>query len=59
MDAADSEPNPSADLPPDELTKLQIKVAQRADQISQKTRTARERDRAHWLEAEQEILPPP
>ncbi len=57
-DAPNEGPFPSVSPPSDELTQLQLKVAQRADQISQKTRTPQERDLAHWLEAEREFLPP-
>jgi hypothetical protein len=58
MDKANPALDSSSAFPRDELTELQLKVAQRADQISQKMRTAQERDRAHWLEAERDILPP-
>jgi hypothetical protein len=58
MDSASQEADASAPLPSDELTQLQLKVAQRADQISQKNGGARERDKEYWLEAEREFLPP-
>jgi hypothetical protein len=46
-------------LPEDELTQLQLKVAQRADQISPKVPSTPERDLGYWLEAEREFLPQP
>jgi len=58
MDSADTEANSSPPAPADEFTQLQLKVAQRADQISQKNGSARERDLEYWLEAEREFLPP-
>lgn len=57
MDSANQEANASP--PEDELMQLQIKVAQRADQISPKVRTTREQDLGYWLEAEREFLPRP
>ena len=56
-DSDQQEANPA--LPEDELTQLQLKVAQRADQISQKVRSTQERDLGYWLEAEREFLSPP
>ncbi len=39
-----------------DLLKLEIKVARRADQLSQKHGGSRGRDLEHWLQAEHEIL---
>ena len=48
--------SPSAGFAPDDLFRIEIKVAQRADQLSGEAGGGRERDREHWLQAEREIF---
>ncbi|HVW21568.1 MAG TPA: DUF2934 domain-containing protein [Opitutaceae bacterium] len=45
---------PSA--PDDELLRLEMKIAQRADRLWQDSGGIRGNDLAHWLRAEQEVL---
>jgi Protein of unknown function (DUF2934) len=40
----------------DDLLQLELKVAQRADQLSQEGGSVRGKDLEHWLRAEQEIF---
>jgi len=40
----------------DDLLRLEIKIAQRADQLWQDNGLARGNDLEHWLQAEREIL---
>jgi hypothetical protein len=53
-------PQPEASTPvvftEDELLQLELKVAQRADQLSQESGSVRGQDLQHWLRAEQEIF---
>jgi hypothetical protein len=40
----------------DRLMQLELRVAQRADELSQESGSVRGRDLEHWLRAEQEIF---
>ncbi|HEX3730355.1 MAG TPA: DUF2934 domain-containing protein [Opitutaceae bacterium] len=42
--------------PDDELLRLEMKIAQRADRLWQDAGRIRGNDLAHWLRAEQEVL---
>jgi len=42
----------------DELLKLQLRVARRADELSQQTGREQQKDLERWLEAEREVLRP-
>ena len=46
----------SACFAQDDLFQIEIKVAQRADQLSEEAGGGRDRDREHWLQAEREVL---
>jgi hypothetical protein len=40
----------------DELLKLQLRVARRADELSQENGREPQKDLEHWLQAEREVL---
>ncbi len=40
----------------DRLLQLELRVAQRADELSQESGSVRGRDLEHWLRAEQEVF---
>jgi hypothetical protein len=47
---------PAVDFPEDDLLRLEMKVAQRADQLSERHGRVPGRDLEHWLQAEREIF---
>ena len=59
MNTPELDASATAVLPEDDrLLQLELRVAQRADELSQKNGNVRGRDLEHWLQAEQEIFTP-
>jgi hypothetical protein len=54
MNSAAHTADPASDT--EAVDELLLWVAQRADQLAQKTASGRERDLENWLQAEQEML---
>ncbi|HEX3729679.1 MAG TPA: DUF2934 domain-containing protein [Opitutaceae bacterium] len=56
MNPSHLHPSIAADFPQDDLLRLEIKVAQRADELTERHGGLPGRDLEHWLQAEHEIL---
>jgi len=56
MDSSHLHPSLAIDFPEDDLLRLEIKVAQRADELTERHGGQPGRDLEHWLQAEHEIF---
>jgi hypothetical protein len=48
-------PCPLEAMREEELIRIELRIAQRADQLAQLNGSSREKDVAHWLQAEHEM----
>ena len=56
MNLPDLHTGPSVSFGDEDLLRLEFRVAQRADELSQRDGCERGRDLEHWLQAEREIF---